>query len=150
MNRAVNRAVRALGVETFRGARLLHLTTVGRRSGQRRTVPLAFVRDGDDLVVAASNGGADWEPAWWSNLQADPRASLLVVDPDDTSRFIQVRGDVELLRDGAVEHVDALARRYTLHHGYYGGIYPETQRGLETRVMCRIHARRVTLDAIHA
>jgi PPOX class probable F420-dependent enzyme len=84
------------------------------------------------------------------NLLADPRASLLVVDPDDTSRFIQVRGEVDLLTDGAVEQVDALARKYTRHASYYGGVYPEAQRRRETRVICRIRARRITLDAIHA
>ena len=84
------------------------------------------------------------------NLLADPRVSLLVVDPENTSRFIQVRGEVDLLTDGAVEHVDALTRRYTRHHRYYGGVYPEAQRDRETRVICRIRARRVTLDAIHA
>ena len=84
------------------------------------------------------------------NLLADDRVSLLVVDPDNTFRFLQVRGDVELMTDGAVEHVDALARRYTGHAAFYGGVYPLEQRNLETRVTCRIHARRVTLDAIHA
>ena len=68
----VNAIVRLLGLKTFRGADLLYLTTTGRSSGARRTVPLAFVRDGDDLVVAASNGGSDWEPGWWLNLQTDP------------------------------------------------------------------------------
>ncbi|WP_083707259.1 TIGR03618 family F420-dependent PPOX class oxidoreductase [Intrasporangium flavum] len=47
------------------------------------------------------------------NLLADPRASLLVVDPDDTSRYVQIRGVVELVRDGALEHLDALTRTYT-------------------------------------
>jgi PPOX class probable F420-dependent enzyme len=84
------------------------------------------------------------------NLLADPRVGLLVVDPDDTGRFIQVRGDAELVRDGAIEHLDALTRRYTRHPRYYGFVYPVEQEACETRVICRIHARRVTLDAIHA
>jgi PPOX class probable F420-dependent enzyme len=83
------------------------------------------------------------------DLLADPRLSLLVVDPDDTSRFIQIRGDAELLRDGALEHLDALTRKYTNHPHYYGFIYPAEQEQLETRVVCRIHARRITTDAIH-
>jgi PPOX class probable F420-dependent enzyme len=83
------------------------------------------------------------------DLRADPRVSLLVVDPDDTSRFIQVRGEAELALEGASEHLDALTRRYTSHPSYYGYIYPIEQRERETRVICRIHARRVTLDAIH-
>jgi PPOX class probable F420-dependent enzyme len=83
------------------------------------------------------------------DLLADARVSLLVVDPDDTSRFVQVRGDAELVTEGAEEHLDALTRRYTHHPSYYGFIYPNEQRARETRVTCRIHARRVTLDAIH-
>ena len=83
------------------------------------------------------------------DLLADPKVSLLVVDPDDTSRFLQVRGDAELVTDGALEHLDALTRKYTRHPRYYGFIYPVEQQGLETRVVCRIHARRITTDAIH-
>ena len=78
VNRVVNRIVRLTGMKRFRGARLLHLTTVGRKSGKRRTVPLAFVRDDEDYVVAASNGGSDWEPAWWLNLQSRPQATIQV------------------------------------------------------------------------
>ena len=84
------------------------------------------------------------------NLLANPKVSLLVVDPDDTGRFIQIRGDAELVTDGALEHLDALTRRYTRHPRFYGCIYPVAQQARETRVICRIHARRITLDAIHA
>jgi PPOX class probable F420-dependent enzyme len=84
------------------------------------------------------------------NLLANPKVSLLVVDPDNTARFIQIRGDAELVTDGALEHLDALTRKYTRHPRYYGCIYPAAQQARETRVICRIHARRVTLDAIHA
>ena len=83
------------------------------------------------------------------NVVANPAVSLLVVDPDDTGRFIQIRGDAELVRDGAAEQLDRLTRRYTGHSDYYGWIYPVEQRARETRVICRIHPRRVTLDAIH-
>lgn len=51
---------------------------VGRKSGKMRTVPLVFVRDDKDYVVAASNGGSDWEPAWWLNLQSKPQATIRV------------------------------------------------------------------------
>ena len=83
------------------------------------------------------------------NLLENQKVSLLVVDPGNTSRFIQIRGDAELATEGAHEHLDALTRRYTGHPGYYGYIYPEAQRQRETRVICRIHPRRITLDAIH-
>lgn len=84
------------------------------------------------------------------NLQGNPKVSLLVVDPDNAARFIQVRGDAELVLDGALEHLDALTRRYTCHPSYYGYVYPLDQQARETRLICRIHAGRITLDAIHA
>ena len=84
------------------------------------------------------------------NLLADRKVSLLVVDPDDTVRYLQLRGDAELVPDGAIEHLDALTRAYTDKPRFYGHVYPMAQRSRETRVICRIHARRVTCDAIHA
>ena len=60
------------------GGDVLLLTHRGRTSGRTYTTPALFVRDGDDLVVAASNGGIDREPQWWLNLQADPRGTIEV------------------------------------------------------------------------
>jgi deazaflavin-dependent oxidoreductase (nitroreductase family) len=84
VNRVVNRVVRLFGLRRFRGARLLYLTTVGRKSGKIRTVPLAFVPDGEDYIVAASNGGSDWQPGWWLNLRSEPRATI-EVDGDEVA-----------------------------------------------------------------
>jgi deazaflavin-dependent oxidoreductase (nitroreductase family) len=60
------------------GAPVLLLATRGRRSGKVRTTPLLYVRDGEDFVVVASNGGRDQHPAWWPNLQAHPRPTVQV------------------------------------------------------------------------
>jgi F420H(2)-dependent quinone reductase len=54
-------------VSMIRGLSVLLLTTRGRTTGRRRTTPLCFLRDGDDFVVVASNGGMDWLPSWWLN-----------------------------------------------------------------------------------
>jgi PPOX class probable F420-dependent enzyme len=83
------------------------------------------------------------------NMIVNPKVSLLVVDPENTSRYIQIRGDAELVTEGAVEHVDHVTRKYTRHPAFYGFVYPVEQRTRETRVICRIHARRITVDAIH-
>ena len=56
------------------GLDMVLLTTTGRKSGQPRTLPLACLRDGEDWIVVASNGGQDFHPAWWLNLQETPRA----------------------------------------------------------------------------
>jgi len=83
------------------------------------------------------------------NMLANPKVCLLIVDPEDTSRYMQVRGDVELVEAGALKHLDQLTRQYTDHPRYYGYVYPAEQRQRETRVIGRIHARHITLDAIH-
>ena len=83
------------------------------------------------------------------NMRRNPKVSVLVVDPADTSRFISVRGDAELITTGAIEHLDALTRAYTGRPYFYGHVLPLERKGREHRVIVRIHARRVTLDAIH-
>lgn len=55
------------------GLPTLLLTTVGRKSGERRTVALVFLQHGDDMVIVASLAGYDQHPAWFLNLRADPR-----------------------------------------------------------------------------
>ncbi|MGJ6966682.1 nitroreductase/quinone reductase family protein [Streptosporangium sp. G11] len=61
----------------FEGARLLLLTTVGARSGARRTTPLGYLPDGGERVlVIASAGGAPNHPAWFHNLVANPLVTV--------------------------------------------------------------------------
>jgi PPOX class probable F420-dependent enzyme len=83
------------------------------------------------------------------NMMTNPLVSLLIVDPEDTSRYIQIQGTVEMTRERAVEELDGLTRRYTKHPHYYGYIYPIEQMAKETRITCKIHATAITLDAIH-
>ncbi|MDA2808457.1 nitroreductase/quinone reductase family protein [Nocardiopsis suaedae] len=54
----------------------LHLTVVGRRTGRRRSVILAYFDDGPNLVTLAMNGWGAPEPQWWLNLQAHPEAAV--------------------------------------------------------------------------
>ena len=54
------------------------LTTIGRRSGQERSVMIGYYEDGPNLVTMAMNGWAPGEPAWWLNLQANPEAVVEV------------------------------------------------------------------------
>ena len=57
------------------------------------------------------------------NLRRDPRVSLNVCDPDDLTRYFEVRGRVvDITKEGATEHIEALARRYTGRpYAWYGG-----------------------------
>lgn len=83
------------------------------------------------------------------NMLSNPRVSLLIVDPENTGRFLQIRGDAELIEEGALEQLDEITRQYTNHPCYYGYVFPMEKKDRETRIICRIHARRITLDAIH-
>ena len=83
------------------------------------------------------------------NMIGNPKVSLLVVDPEDTGRYVEIRGDVEVILDGAIVQLDRVTRKYTRHPQYYGYIYPLEQCKRETRIICRIHIRKMTLDAIH-
>jgi PPOX class probable F420-dependent enzyme len=83
------------------------------------------------------------------NLMTNPRVSLLVVDPEDTSRYIEIRGQAEIVFEGALECLDEITRKYTKHPQYYGYVFPAAKQAIETRLICRIQASKVTLDAIH-
>jgi deazaflavin-dependent oxidoreductase (nitroreductase family) len=65
------------GHTDFDGPVLL-LTTIGAKSGQPRTTPLGYSRDGDQLVVIASAGGSPTHPAWYFNLVAHPVVTVEV------------------------------------------------------------------------
>ncbi len=60
------------------GAKMLLLTTLGRRSGQRRVTPLLYVEDGERFVVVASNAGDDRHPAWLLNLRKQPAVEIQI------------------------------------------------------------------------
>jgi len=57
---------------------ILLLDHVGARSGTKRTSPLLYFRDGDDLVIVASKGGFPKHPAWYHNLRANPDTTVQV------------------------------------------------------------------------
>jgi deazaflavin-dependent oxidoreductase (nitroreductase family) len=60
------------------GLPTLLLTTIGRRSGAARAVPLVYHRLGDDLAVIGTSFGSTKHPAWYLNLRAKPEATVLL------------------------------------------------------------------------
>jgi PPOX class probable F420-dependent enzyme len=112
--------------------------------GHPQTQPVWYSFDGTDVLVHTIAEGRKGR-----NMLADPRATILIVDPDDTSRWIEIRGDVEVTTDNAVDLLDQVTRRYTDFPRYYGHIRTPARRDVETRIVCRIRPRRVVCDAIH-
>ena len=82
-----------VGLRRAKGDRwgMMRLTTIGRRSGEERSVILGYFDDGPNLVTMAMNGWAPPEPAWWLNLQANPEA---VVETHEGTRPVRGRAAV--------------------------------------------------------
>src|SRR5512139_2143842 len=84
------------------------------------------------------------------NMRANPKVTILVIDPNDSSRWIEVRGRMrEMTRDGAEAHADKLTQRYCSgKRHFYGDIYPAEQKQKNKRVIVKIEPIRISLDAI--
>ena len=57
---------------------MLLLEHTGAKSGAKRTSPLVYVRDGENIALVASKGGHPKHPAWFHNLRANPDATVQV------------------------------------------------------------------------
>ncbi len=103
--------VRTRGRPSWSGPRLrfLVLETQGRRSGQRRSVVLLYMPDGDSFVVIASNYGGERPPSWWVNLVADPGA---VVHVSGRSIPVRARALAGAERDAMVMRAVAYNRQW--------------------------------------
>jgi deazaflavin-dependent oxidoreductase (nitroreductase family) len=77
----------------WQGVTVLILTTTGRRSGEPRSTPLIYQRHGDDHVVVASKGGAEENPDWYLNLQAQPEVTVQVRDDRFQARARKAKAD---------------------------------------------------------
>ena len=62
----------------FAGRTLLLLHTTGAKTGQERINPVAYIRDGENLVVVASKSGGPANPDWYHNLVANPLVTVEV------------------------------------------------------------------------
>ena len=72
-----------------RGWGALRLTTVGRKSGRKRSVIVGYIEDGPNLVVLAMNGWNEGHPSWWLNLEEHPDVVLRL--PGEHERPVHAR-----------------------------------------------------------
>jgi deazaflavin-dependent oxidoreductase (nitroreductase family) len=101
-----------VGVGAAVGLRTLLLTTVGRRSGEPRQVPLLYVERKTGYVVIGSNWGGEAHPAWSANLLAQPNATVGI-----GGRTVEVTGRL-LTGDERQEMWDAVAEYWPAYDRY--------------------------------
>jgi len=79
------------------------------------------------------------------NMRRDPRVTLLCYDPREPLRYLEIRGVVvDLTRDGADAHLDALAAKYLGRPVlYFGDVVPAELATVEVPILCRIRPLRV-------
>lgn len=102
LHRELDKRFSRLAVALFRRTRggitrpfhvdVLALTTIGRRSGKRRSVLLQYFGDGDDMLLVAADGGADRHPAWYHNLMAQPEAEAEIAGRRTAVRASELDG----------------------------------------------------------
>jgi len=99
---------------------VLELTTIGRKSGQPRSVMLTSpVQEGDTLVIVASRGGDDTHPAWFLNLRDHPDVKVGLGGKPATPYTATVADDAERAR---------LWPKITSDHKNYAGYQEKTDR----------------------
>jgi PPOX class probable F420-dependent enzyme len=76
--------------------------------GTPQITPVWVDRDGGSLRFNTARGRVKA-----NNIERDPHVAVLVIDEADPYRWVSIRGTAELIDDGADEHIDALAKKYT-------------------------------------
>lgn len=110
------------------GSTILLLTTTGRTSGEKRTVPLIYASDGDRYVIIASKGGAPEDPGWYKNIEKNREVEL------------QVKADVfpARARDAQGEERERLWRKACEVWPHYDEYAKRTAREIPVVVLERI------------
>jgi deazaflavin-dependent oxidoreductase (nitroreductase family) len=109
--------MRATGgrVRTTLSAPTVLLTHTGAKSGKKRTTPLAYFTDGDNVILIASRGGSENHPAWYHNVTANPEVELWTKGGGGRYRAREAQGE---LRE----------RLWSLAAGFYPGFAKYQER----------------------
>jgi len=102
-------------------------------NGSPQVTPVWFDFDGQYIRVNSARGRVKDR-----NMRRDPRVALSILDPDNPYRYLAIRGRVvKITEEGAVQHINTLAKKYRGIETYHGRS-PD-----EVRVMYLIEPRRV-------
>jgi PPOX class probable F420-dependent enzyme len=112
------------------------VTTLREDGSPHSTVVWVDVEDGIPSFNTASGRAKP------KNLEQDPRAALLVIDPSDAYKWVSIDGRVEVTTEGADPQIDKLAKKY-IGKDEYPWRKPEEQR-----IKVRIQPERVTASGL--
>lgn len=122
--------------DLIEGPVVVTLATV-MRNGQPQATPVWCGTDGTHILVNSARGRQKDR-----NMRANPKVTILAVDPKNSYRWLEVRGVVtEITEEGALEHANALCKVYRGYDDFYARM-PE-RRGTETRVIYKIRPEHV-------
>lgn len=107
--------------------------------GQPQATPVWCLYDGENIIVNTAEGRQKDR-----NMKANPKVSVLAIDPQNPYRFIEVRGTISSYETvGAEAVIDQMAKLYRGVDHYYGGVAPAELRERETRITFIITPERV-------
>jgi deazaflavin-dependent oxidoreductase (nitroreductase family) len=101
-----------IGGKWMYGAPIMLLTTVGRKSGEPRTTPLLYLKDGERVVTVASQGGMSKNPQWFLNIESNPKCEV------EIGRVKRKMLGRRATPDEKVEHWSALTKMYPDYDDY--------------------------------
>ena len=97
------------------------LTHTGAKSGKKRSTPLAYFTDGDNVILIASRGGARDNPAWYHNVVANPEVELWAKGGGGRYRAREAQGELR-------------QRLWSLAAGFYPGFEKYQERAGDRRI----------------
>jgi len=105
--------------------------------GSPQATPVWANTDGTHVLINSAKGRQKDR-----NMRRDPHVSILAIDPQNGYRWMEIRGTVtEITEDGAVDHINALSKKYRGIEDYYAE--DPARRSRETRVIYRITPERI-------
>jgi PPOX class probable F420-dependent enzyme len=120
-------------LDLFNKKAFAHLATL-MPGGQPQVTPVWVDYDGRHVVINTAEGRQKDK-----NLQRDGRVALSIIDPDNPYRYLEVRGRIaNRTRDGAEDHIDAMAKKYLGQDKY-----PYRRPG-EVRIIYKVEPEHIT------
>lgn len=120
----------------------LHIITLSTVSADGKAYTSVIWRKWDGTHIWAIAGSKSVKAR---NIQANPHVSVVTVDPQDSGRYIELRGTAEVIREGALDVLNDLSMMYVGKSPYYGEVEPEANMAAYDPVVVKVTPTRVVI-----